>query len=244
MSDISNVAVSSQNILQKQMDTISHNLANMSTVGYRAQNLTFLEQLNEVSSDKEGQRSAVKEGGTYYNTESGPLRYTGNPLDVALEGPGFLGVEKPGGGMAFIRSASMRMDDNGVLVTSAGIPVSANGGGPISIPSDATGISITKEGKILSNEGEIGSLHVVEFTEPEKLVSLGSGMYISELEELPPPAAPNTIVVGETVEGSNVNPIMEMTRMIDVSRSYQRTQQILSTDHDRLRQMIRRLTQQ
>lgn len=242
MSDISNVAVSSQNILQKQMDTISHNLANMSTVGYRAQNLTFLEQLNKVTVDKEGQRSAVKEGGIYYNTESGPLRYTGNPFDVALEGPGFLGVEKPGGGMAFIRSASMRMDDNGVLVTGAGIPVSANGGGPISIPADATGISITKEGKILSNEGEIASLHMVEFKEPEKLVSLGSGMYISE--EVPPPAAPNTVAVGETVEGSNVNPIMEMTRMIDVSRSYQRTQQILSTDHDRLRQMIRRLTSQ
>lgn len=241
MPNISSVAVSSQAVLQKQMDTVAHNLSNMSTVGYRAQNMSFAEQMSRITSN-EGKTSSVQERELYYTTESGTIRNTGNPLDVALEGTGFFTLIRPDGGMAYTRSASMRMNDDGVLVTGNGIQVSGSGGGPISIPGNATGVKITKEGKILSDQGELGALRIVEFENPDKIKSLGHGMYASA--ESPPPAAPNTVAVGGALEGSNVKPVLEMTKMIDISRSYQRTTQIISNEHERIRQVIRRLTSQ
>lgn len=241
MPNISHVAVSSQAALRKQMDTVAHNLANMSTIGYRAQNMSFAEEVSRITSD-DGRTSAVEDRELYYTTESGPIRSTGNPLDVALEGSGFFALVRPDGGTAYTRSASMRMNDDGFLVTGNGIQVSGSGGGPISIPGNASGVKITKEGKILSDQGEIGALKIVELESPEKIQSIGHGMYVTEEEA--PPAAQNTIAVGGAVEGANVKPVLEMTKMIEISRSYQRTSQIVSNEHERIRQVIRRLTSQ
>lgn len=235
------IGLSRQVALQEQMDTVANNIANLNTPGYREHNMVFLEYLSQQrNAEKAGNDSIsmVHDYGQFMNTENGPLRSTGNPLDVAIEGPGFFGIQTPDG-VQFSRAGNFQLNGARELVTGSGQLVADNGGGTIAIPENAIEVTISRNGTVSTDQGELAQLMVVEFENPQSLVAQGNGLYKTEEAGNP---AENTRVMQGMLEGSNVNAVLEMTRMIDVSRAYQSTQRMLQTEHDRQRGMIQTLT--
>lgn len=239
------IGLSRQVALRAQMDLISNNVANMSTPGYRAQNMVFTEFVEKLDGKHDSLKrqdpiSMVLDYGHYQVNEPGPMQFTGNQTDVALEGPGYIGVQIPGSDQTlYTRAGNFQVNVNGELVTGRGHLVLGEGGGPITVPEDAKTIKIAEDGAIATEEGEIGRLQVVEFDNLQDLEARGDGLYQTTQQANP---AANTRVIQGMLEGSNVKPVLEMTRMIDVLRSYQQTQRLLQSEHERQRTMIQRLS--
>lgn len=220
------------------MDIIANNVANMSTPGYRAQNMVFTEYLSDPKGNTDP-LSMVEDYGQFQSTEAGPMQFTGNPLDVSLQGPGFIGVQT-NNGIMYTRAGNFQINVNGELVTGAGNLVAGSGGGPIIIPEGSTDLKIGHDGTISTSEGDLGQIMVTEFDNQQDLEATGNGLYKAPDGAGIP--AENTSVMQGMLEGSNVKAVLEMTRMIDVLRAYQQTQKILSDEHERQRNMIQKLS--
>jgi flagellar basal-body rod protein FlgF len=234
------VALSRQMALRSHMDIIANNVANMNTSGYRSQNMVFTEFVEKAEREDatKDDLSFVLDYGHYQNTAPGPLKQTGHDLNAAIQGPGYFGVQTPDGVM-YTRNGDFQINANGELSTGSGYLIADDGGGTLTIPRDASNIYISEDGAISTDEGEIGRLMVAEFENEQLLEAMGNGLYKSEAPAI---EASNSTVKQGMLEGSNVNPVLEMTRMIDVLRSYQSTQNMLNGEHDRQRTMIRQLT--
>lgn len=231
------VGLSGQVALEAKMNIIANNVANVSTPGYRAQNAVFKEFISDQRRMKEDV-SLVFDYGQYQVTDPGPIKLTGNALDVALVGPGFLGIQTPEG-VQYTRAGNFSINPLGELVNARGMKVADQGGGTISIPAEAEYITIDEKGVVSTEDGAIGSLMVAEFKDYQKLEPAGNGLYQSD--EKPAPAAETRVLQGK-LEGSNVQAVLEMTRMIDVLREYQSVQRVMQNEHDRQNTMIQRLS--
>ncbi len=230
------VGLSSQIALEERMALIANNVANMTTPGYRGQNAVFKEFISDQPRMK-ADVSLVYDYGQYQMTDPGPIKLTGNPLDVALVGPGFMGVQTPEG-VQYTRAGNFALNENGEIVTSRGMLVADQGGGTISVPADAKYISIDEKGVVSTDQGAIGNLMMVEFDDVQKLEATGNGNYKTDEQARP---AEKTRMLQGKVEGSNISPVIEMTRMIDVSREYQSMQRMVQGEHERLRTAIQRM---
>jgi len=232
------LGLSRQMVLRTNMDIVSNNIANMNTSGFRGQNPVFEEYISDPRYNDDP-LSFVRDYGQYQMTSPGPMEQTGNPFHVALNGPGFMGVEMPGGQTGYTRDGNFYKREDGVLVTTAGYPVMGQGG-PINIPASATEISIDERGVISDQNGTIAQIQVVEFENEQDLEPVGNNLYKTDGETL---EANNTTVAQGFLEGSNVNSVVEMTRMIEILRDFKSTQKVLETEHERLRGAIQKLTQ-
>ena len=241
------IALSKQVTQRANMNVIANNIANMNTSGFRAQNLLFSEYLFEPKSRDIAPREAgddvsfVYNRGQYENTTSGSFRQTGNPLDVAIEGPGFFGIQGPGDELMYSRAGQFATTPDGTLVNSAGYRVASQGGGDITIPEGSTEINIDYRGNVSNQNGQLGQIMMVEFENPQLLEARGDLLYQSPQEGNP---AENSRSVQGSYEGSNVKPIVEMTNMIETLRVFQSTQNVLRTENERLRGAIQRLVGQ
>ena len=176
------LALSRQVALRTNMDMIANNIANANTPGYRAQNLLFEEFIADPRGDftdrgAEDELSFVYNRGQYQSTEAGSLSFTENPLDVALEGPGFFGVQSNDGEILYTRAGQFQLDAQGTLVTPDGAPVASQGGGSIVIPPDSTEIKIDQRGFVSNQDGQLGQLMVVEFENIQALEPTGNNLY-------------------------------------------------------------------
>jgi len=167
--------------------------------------------------------------------DQGSISITGNPLDIALNGPGFITIDAPGGGVAYTRDGSFQTTPDGTLVTSAGFPVS----GGISIPEGSGEISIDSQGVVSNDDGQLGQIQIVEFENVQTLEPMGNNLYRNDG---PSRAAENTTVTQAALEGSNVNSVLEMTRMIETMRNFQSMQKVMDNENERMRGAIRKLT--
>lgn len=233
------LGLSRQVVLRNNMDIIANNVANMSTNGYRGQHLLFQEYISDPRGADDA-LSFVNDRGQYQISEPGPVTYTGNQLDAALEGPGFFGVQTPGGEVQYTRDGSFQIDGTGTLVTQAGFRVAGAGGGDINIPQGSTDIGIDANGVISNEDGPIGQLLIAEFQNIQNMEQRGNNLYAIEAAQVQP--ATETRVKQGMVEGSNVKPVVEMTNMIETLRDYQSVQRVMETENDRLRTAIQRLT--
>lgn len=232
------IAISRQNVLKQRMNLVANNIANMNTTGFKSEHSLFLEEVVKAKKSEEP-LSMVLDYGQYRSMRQGPLEYTQNPLDVALEGPAYLAVET-NDGTRYTRAGSLKINNEGELVTSAGIPVLDEGGARINIPPTVQSITISETGDILTEEGGVGTLQVAEFEFPHNLKATGRGLY--KTDDLPLDENTTRVVQG-ALEKSNVNGVMEMTEMIEVSRQYQSNQRLIQNEHDRVRSAIKKLTQ-
>ncbi len=240
------IALSRQMALQREMAVVANNIANMNTAGYRSHQMLFLEHLMEPERPGAGDQtvSMVIDQGVVRDTRPGPLTQTGNALDIALQGEGYLVVDTPAG-PRYSRGGHLAIDAERRLVDGNGLPIQDAAGGPILIPRTAAEITISGTGEIsiidAGNRTElvpIGALRLVAFDEEHRLTTLGGGLYVSNER---PREAEDTQVIQGTIEQSNVQPIVEMTHMIEVARQYQSTQSLIQDEHERLRTVIRRL---
>ena len=220
------------------MSAIANNIANMDTTGFKSERVMFVDQLTRSRSDMSiaDQRHAyVQDFASYRDVSEGSFEKTNNPLNVAIHGQGYLVVQTESG-ERYTRNGNMRMDNGGQLVTSQGDPVLTDAGAPVFFAPEDTQITIASDGTISTENGALGRLRVVEFDNMLNLERTAGGYYATDQ------AAQNVQspqVSQGMLESSNVQPIMEMTRMIDVSRQYQATQKMIDREDERMRVMIR-----
>lgn len=231
------VGLSAQIALRRNMDIIANNLANVSTAGFKRETPMFEELLAAVEADTGSMRevSFVRDWGILRDMTSGPLLQTGSAFDVAVEGDGMLVVRTPQGDR-YTRDGHMKIDAQGQLVTSTGDPILGDGG-PIAVPPGVTDIKIATDGTISGPAGVIGRLSVVAFP-PRALHKEGKNLYSAD--EAPQPTQNARILQG-MVERSNVEPVYEMTQMIEVLRAYQHSTEQLNATDDLIRRALQRL---
>jgi len=230
------IGLSRQKTMSTNMSIVANNIANMNTPGFRGQNILFKEHMMKPQG-MEHNISQVATHGQYDNLTPGAVTKTGNDLDVALEGSGFLGIITPDG-VKYSRAGSMSMNSNGELVNSGGEKMASTGGAAISIPSGTTEIKISEDGTVSANGAAVGQLMIHEFDNYQDLTPFGNNLYSSKN---PGNAAENTKVKQGLLEGSNVNAISEMTKMIDIHRKYQSMYKMMQSENDRLRNAIQKL---
>lgn len=233
------VALSRQMALARQMEVIANNLANLNTPAFKGEGMLFAEYLEQVPGTDEV--SYVQDVATYRNLSAGPISNTGNPLDIAIDGEGHFVVETPAG-ERFTRNGVFSLDANGRIVTAQGYPLLGQGGTELIIPPNAGEIVVAGDGSISTDLGPLGRLELVTFEDPNTLVPIGGGLYDAGDQEQTPVAQP-TLLQG-AIEGSNVVGVIEMTNMIETSRSYQSTARLMEGEHERQLRAIQNLVSQ
>lgn len=237
MDNFSYIGLSRQIALRNLMEVTANNIANMSTPGFKSQNVLFREHLNKgTASTKFSQVEQVR---TYRDMAAGTLMQTHNPLDVSIQGDGYFAVQTKDGGTKYTRAGSFSLNERGELITKNGDQILGDGG-PLIVPAGSGEINISAAGTISTKTGTIGKLKVVSFEDSSKIEPFGDNLF-SAPEGQEQPAADVQIVQG-ALENSNVQPVLEMNKMIEILRMYQSMQNMLNTDHELSRSMIQKLT--
>ncbi len=214
-------------VLEQQANT-AHNLANVSTTGFRAQLDSF--RAVPILGDGLATRAFVVDATGGSDFRSGPIQHTGRELDVAVQGDGWLAVQREDGSEAYTRNGSLKLSENGVLQTQSGLSVLGDGG-PISIPPDVS-IMIAKDGTVsaVTTDGKntvnnLGRLKLVNPPETD-LKRADDGLF--QLKDgSPADADANVTVAGGALEGSNVNVVDAMVSMIDLARQFDMQMKLL-----------------
>ncbi|MEM7508262.1 MAG: flagellar hook-basal body complex protein [Pseudomonadota bacterium] len=234
MDNPSYVTLTRQSGLLKEMQLVANNIANVSTTGFRREGTVFSEVLDRLD----------VEGGTLAQTaarvrttdfQQGGLRATGGALDFAIEGEGFFMVETAEG-QALTRAGSFALNAEGEVVTYAGERVLDIGGAPLFFPADAAKIEVATDGTVVADGQPIGQFGVVTVDDLTQLTRKGGTLFETELELVP---AENATLFQGFVEQSNVDPIVEIARMIEVQRAYEMGQSFLENEDERIRQVVR-----
>ncbi len=223
--------------MAQAQERTAQNLANANTAGFKRQRI-FQEAFNARFDAEQAPRSDHRHV-EFSDMAQGVLEQTGNPLDVALEGNGFFTLTDPDtGDPRYTRDGHFMLSADGTLVNKQGLEVEGDGG-PIVIPPEAGEISIAQNGEISANGQVVGRLSIVEFEEPAKLIRLDGAAFAARDEE--PLQAENTAVHQGFVEGSNINPVHEMTEMIETFRMFESQQRSIRTTDQLLSTMVRDL---
>lgn len=221
------IGLSRQTVLERQLDVVANNIANVNTTGFKADQSLFQEYLmpgahedNFVGRDR--RESYVQDRGTYRNLSQGAAEQTKNPLDVAVQGNGFL-VVQTAAGERYTRDGGLQLNNQGQLVTEEGDQVLGTAGPIVFQPTDHD-VNIAPDGTVTVQEGTNrtdalrGKLRLVSFADAQRLLKEGSNLYSAEDGDAQPDLK-STIEQGY-LEKSNVNAVGEMSRMIEVTRAY------------------------
>jgi flagellar basal-body rod protein FlgF len=243
------VGLSRQVALAREMDVVANNIANLNTTGYKADGSVFEEYLSSAArADLTGTRvSFVQDRGTWHNMSQGAAERTGSPLDVAINGPGFLVVQTPQGDR-YTRNGSMQINATGQLVTSDGYAVLGDGG-PITLQPNDRQIQISPDGTISVREGTSnidsvrGKIRLVDFANPQQLQKVGNGTFNPVGGAQPQPAATTSGLIQGSIEKSNVRGVVEMSRMIEITRAYTQIDGLLQQQNDLSQSAIDKLAE-
>lgn len=230
------VALSRQMALQRQLDVVSNNIANMNTTGYKGQRMLFTEFLEKPGMHEKV--SFVQDRAVVRDLAVGNSIQTGNSLDLALTGRGYFTVDTASG-PRYTRAGNFRLNDQRQIVDGGGLPVLSTTGQPLTIPPNTADIKVSGDGTVATELGPVGKLNVVTFKNEQFMTEVGAGLYVSDEE--PQPAPTDTKVAQGLLENSNVRPVVEMTQMIEIQRQYSSAQRMVENEHERMRTMIQRL---
>lgn len=253
------IAKTGMSAQQTNLDVISHNLANVSTTGFKRNNAVFedliYQNLRQVGANSTEQNQlptglhlglGVRTVATSRTFTQGALQQSNNNLDVAINGNGFFEVNLPDGTIGYTRDGSFEVDAQGRLVTSSGLPV-ANG---ITVPANATGVSISADGIVsvtvpgTAAPQQVGNLAMSSFINPAGLEPVGQNMFKeSAASGQPQQGTPGTNGLGTIKQGflesSNVNVVEELVNMIQTQRAYEMNSKAIQTSD----QMLAKLSQ-
>ncbi|HEY7230726.1 MAG TPA: flagellar basal-body rod protein FlgF [Pseudolabrys sp.] len=223
------VGLSRQVALARELDVIANNLANLNTTGFKSDGAVFEEYISptaraETFTGPDQLVSFVQDRATWVDLSQGALEHTGNALDVAIDGRGYLAVQTPNG-ERYTRNGALQINSSGELVTSQGYQVLGESG-PITFQPKDRDITISRDGTISVREGNTaatesqrGQLRLVSFDQPTQLQKEGNGVFLAPAGVTPQSDKTSGILQG-SIEKSNVRAVMEMTRMIEVTRNY------------------------
>ncbi|KAA5606759.1 flagellar basal-body rod protein FlgF [Roseospira marina] len=236
------IALSRQTALWRQMDVVANNIANMNTPGFKGESLMF----SEYRTPSRGTDSAFADMlsytydfGSHRDVALGPMEQTGNPLDLAINGPGYFEVETDFGRF-YTRNGRFMLDADGMVVTGQGHPVLSTNGTPFFVAPNERDIVIARDGTVSTENGAIGQLNIVSFEDEQALLRVQAGLY--DAGEQDPQAAEGLAIEQGMLEGSNVEPTREITRLIDTQRAYEAVQKLIEDESDRQQRAIKALT--
>lgn len=237
MQDSLYVALSSQMALQRRLDAIADNVANASTVGFKATGIQFSDVVAGLGDNAVSFASA---GETYIGTESGPLRETGNPFDFAVQGDAWFAVQTPAG-MVMTRDGRFTMLDTGELVTLNGYPVLDAGGAPV-VLDPADGPPKAAADGTLHQDGNLrGAVGLYEFDPGTDFVRYDNSGIVPQGDPQPIVDRPGVGVAQGFLEESNVDPVKEMTNLIRVQRTFEQMTALMSDGETALKDAIKAL---
>ncbi|MCR9175297.1 MAG: flagellar basal-body rod protein FlgF [Alphaproteobacteria bacterium] len=229
------IGLSRQAQLRREIGVVANNIANMDTTAFKRQinvNQAYDQRI------RYGEKLAfVIDIGTAMDLQEGGFKVTGNSMDVALRGQGYFQIDD-GASVKYTRNGSFALDDQNRLVTQQGNLVLDDNARPIVVPGGGSSLNIAGDGLITYDEIEIGRLGVVEFQNPQDLKASRDSLFISE--EDPQPAEDTRVLQG-SLETSNVNPIVEMTEMIEIHRTYDSVKRLMDQENERQKQVTQRL---
>jgi flagellar basal-body rod protein FlgF len=244
------VGLSRQMVLQREMEVVANNIANIDTNGFKADFSLFEEYLATGARDNsfraaDSRVSFVRNRGTLIDLTQGSVQQTGSPLDVAINGDGFLVIQTPQG-ERYTRNGAFQINSQGDLVTSEGYQVLGDGG-PITFQAQDIGITINPQGTVsVKNSANAtveiirGRLRLVSFAQSQRLEKEGSSAFRAPADMAPTVNTTARIVQG-ALEKSNVRPIVEMSHMIEVSRNYSTIANLVQSQGDLRKTAIQQL---
>jgi flagellar basal-body rod protein FlgF len=226
---------------QRAMDVTANNIANANTPGFRTERVQFSDWIDQQPGTVPvpGDRTVTytQDRATYRESQPGTLTHTANPFDLALSGDGYFTVNTKSG-PRLTRDGRFGLMPDGTVADSNGNAVLDVAGKPIQIEPTDTQISIAGDGSISTESGQVGKIGIVQPADPMKLRAEGATNLISD-GSTSPIAAPG--IVQGAVEGSNVQPVMEVTRMMDDLRQFQFVTQLVQAEGDRQQSAIDKL---
>jgi flagellar basal-body rod protein FlgF len=238
------VGLSAQVSLQKRLETIAQNVANISTAGYRADGVTF-EAV--VSRNTQTSVAFASAGENYISRRPGNITATGNPLDVAVSGDGWLAYAGANGPV-YTRDGRMQMSINGELQLLNGRPILDSGGVPIMLNPDGGAVSISDDGTITQDNNQVGTLGIYLIPPGAKLTRYGNSGVVPDL----PVELMTTAIDGEgrqimggvrqgCVEGANINPVLELSKLIMTQRAFESASAVTDQSSQTMQDAVRTL---
>jgi flagellar basal-body rod protein FlgF len=240
------VGLSRQMALAREFEVVANNVANVNTNGFRRRSSNFAEFLMPVAS-ADGFRkpdrkvSYVIDKGTWLSTEGGGIEKTDDPLDIAIKGEGFLVVEGPNGQDRYTRNGALAINNEGTLVTSDGRPVLGQNG-RIQLSGTTGTVSINPDGSISTPEGLRGKLRIAVMNNPQALVNEGANEFSGG--DARPAQTTEFQIVSGAIERSNVKPVLEMARLVEINRAYTSIASMIQRTDDLRRNAIQKLGDQ
>ncbi|HEX2942253.1 MAG TPA: flagellar basal-body rod protein FlgF [Rhodopila sp.] len=226
---------------QRKMDVIANNLANANTPGYREERVQFSDWIDKQqgTAPVRGIRSIsyTQDRATWREAQAGTITHTGNPYDLALSGDGYFTINTKNG-PRLTRDGRFGPMPDGTLADSSGNPVLDVNGKPIKIPPTEVRVAIAGDGSVSSESGTLGKIGVVQPKDPMAMQAEGGTTFIAN-SPTTPVRSPG--IVQGAVEDSNVQPVLEMTRMIDTQRQFQFVTQVIQAESDRQQNAIQKI---
>ena len=219
MQDSLYVALSSQIALERRLETIADNVANASTIGFRATGVKFEDV---VSGTGPKSVSFASSGKTFLSTAHGSMTETGNPFDFAIQGDAWFAIDTPAG-TVMTRDGRFSMNENGELMSIEGHPVLDSGGAPIQLDPRNGPPKAGADGSLRQNGQLVGAIGLYQFDPGENFVRYGNSGVVPARTPEPVTDRSDIGVAQGFLEESNVNPVLEMTRLIMVQRSFENT---------------------
>jgi flagellar basal-body rod protein FlgF len=232
------VAASAEVAQAKRMDAIAANIANSNTAGFRASGVKFDAALATVAGE---QVAFAGPGEVYIIRDQGPIGFTGNSMDVAIDGDGWLALQAPDGTVVYTRDGRMQLTAIGDLTSVNGYPVLDVGGGPITLDPSGGPVIIGENGAISQGGRQIASIGMFIIDPAAKLDRYDNSAVIPDR----PPEPVEDFTVASLrqgyLEGSNVNPVLEMTRLIEAARAFDRAATAIDESDNLTQQAVRTL---
>ncbi len=241
MENVAYIGLSRQMTLRRELDIVANNIANANTTGFKVEQLMVGTEIGQGARNDAVRLgvSFVLDRGVGRDYGQGALSQTGRTLDFAIEGEGAFFTVQDGDGEAYTRDGAFTISPEGLLVTAAGLPVLGDGGEILLDP--ARGAPQVAGDGTISQDGQIvGRLTVVRFDTLSVLEKAGDGLY-RNTSNAQPMDAPDARIHQGMLEGSNVNPILEITNLIEISRSYERISKMIEQSNELSRKSVERL---
>ena len=231
------VGLSGQIALQQRLETIAHNVANTSTAGFRAEEVKFETLLSRVPANPV---AFVSAGATYLSRQTGDIVRTDDPFDVAVQGDVWMSIDVEGT-QVYTRDGRMMMNANGDLQTLSGRPILDVGGAAIVLNPNGGPPQISRDGTITQNGQQLGAIGLYRIEEDAKLTRAENSGVIPDKPATAALDFSNVGVLQGFVERGNVNPVLEITRLIQVHRAFDALTNSMASEDSTLQTAIREL---
>jgi flagellar basal-body rod protein FlgF len=231
------VSLSGQLALMRRLDSLANNVANVTTAGFRAEEIKF-EQM--ISSETDKPTAFVSTGRTYLSRQAGELVRTENPLDVAVAGDAWLAYQGPNGPV-YTRDGRMTMTPEGELRTLTGYPVLDVGGAPIQLNPNGGQPTIARDGNITQGNQQLGAIGLFTIPDTANLSRFETSGVIPDVAAEPTLDFNRVGVLQGYQEHANVNAVSEISRLIQIQRSFDSISNSISRSEETLSQAVRTL---